>query len=670
MATSLVTTNYRNYSSKALIAALSSVKECQSIYFFYGDHTSESVKDIDETYYGINIDPYHNMIAGKKVNANDVSLVVKNNPYVLNQVWDMYNHDDKFLKDKKFFTIVDEGAYSHVYKCLDNNMGAKSTVQPAFSDIQGANTFLYQTSDGYRWKYMYSVSSAVVSKFSTADFFPLGSNTTVSAAAVAGALDIIEIEDGGRGYNNYLYGAFSGSDVKINGNNVLYAISTAGAPNSNGYFTGCMIYLADGSGAGQYTTIRDYFCDNTGKYIVLSQAFPIEPTNGTHFQITPEIKVLGDGAQTSNAKVRALVNALASNSIYRAEVLNRGKGYSYFTGYAVANSVVGVIKPADLRPVYSPTKGHGSDPGTELFSNSVMITVSLIGNESNTIPAVNEYHQIGFIRNPTFANVTIQLSTPFGSFLPNESVVSITTSKYYSNVVTVAGNTTISCANVDFTKSFSANQMVFLSTANGNQSQLATINSVTNASHVVLKSPALFSTNSITISTAVAVSNAVVSAVLTQNTITLTNCQPTFNVGDYIVGKTTGTTGTISLITISDQAKQFSTFVQLNKYKGTAQNGVLQENETVYQEALNVANAALFSAAVVNSQTIIYTSNQVGSFLTGVNLVGNTSGAIVTITDKYPGELNFGSGETLYLENISPVQRSSNTETYKFVFEF
>lgn len=671
MATALVTQNYRNYSSKALIAAINAIKETQYVYFFYGVHVPTSnlaIQDIPETIHDTNVYPYRNMIAGKKVNPADVNLVIKNYPYVAGQTWTMYSDDDPYLKDSQFFTVVNEGAYYHCYKVLDNNQNAISTIQPSFSDIQGSNTVLYQTSDGYRWKYMYTVSATTASKFSTNEFFPLSSNSQVISSAVAGALDVIEVEDGGSGYNNYLYSSFTSSDIKINGNNVLYQLSTSTAPNANGYYTGCLLYLADGVGAGQYSRIVDYFNNNNGRFVVIQNPFTIVPTNGTTYQITPEIVIQGDGGQTANAVSRALINAVSSNSIYRAEILTRGAGYSFFSASAVANSIVNIKKAATLQTIYSPAKGHGFDPSIELYSNSVMISVTLAGSESNTIPIDNQYSQIGFIKNPQYANVVVHLSNPQGTLLSNEVISKITKSKYYTNAVMTVGNSTITCSNADFTNSFSIGQTLFLS--NTSASQLVTVNAIINSTTLIMSNNSILNSSNIVIYTANIVANATISGVTTQNTISLTNCVPNFSSNDFIIGLSSGSTANVNYTTINGIDKGFSTFVQMNKYKGVIKSGTMIPNEVVYQGNISSSNASLFSVSNVNGETIIYTSNQVGSFSTTKDIVGATSGAIITITAKYNGELLFGSGDTLYLENITPYSRSSNTESYKFVFNF
>ena len=56
----------------------------------------------------------------------------------------------------------------NVYKVISNNNGAQSTVMPT-----GTSTNILTTTDGYKWKFMYSISASDVIKFVTSDFIPV-----------------------------------------------------------------------------------------------------------------------------------------------------------------------------------------------------------------------------------------------------------------------------------------------------------------------------------------------------------------------------------------------------------------------------------------------------------------------------------------------------------------
>ena len=216
-------------------------------YMFVGDHTDHSnsaVANVNASESSVFYNPHQNMIFGKKIAQNSVAVTIKNYSYESNTVYTMYD-DQIDLENEQFYVVVNADSYSHVYKCLDNNNNAPSTVEPNFADIFAGNTVLYQTADGYRWKYMYSVSSADVSKKATADYFPVVANNDVSNNTVAGAIDVIKVNNGGKHYNNYFSGTFKVGDINPSGNTYLYNLS-GNVHTTNGYYIGCMMYVKSG----------------------------------------------------------------------------------------------------------------------------------------------------------------------------------------------------------------------------------------------------------------------------------------------------------------------------------------------------------------------------------------------------------------------------------------
>lgn len=87
-----------------------------------------------------------------------------------------------------------------VFKCL-HNANANSTIEPTI-DIDGQlpeNPYII-TSDGYKWKYMYTIPYGLKQRFFTSTWMPVVSDAAVVAGAVDGRIDIVEIVDGGTGY--------------------------------------------------------------------------------------------------------------------------------------------------------------------------------------------------------------------------------------------------------------------------------------------------------------------------------------------------------------------------------------------------------------------------------------------------------------------------------------
>jgi hypothetical protein len=674
----LVTTNYKLHIASQLVESVSEVANT-AYYLYVGNHvpyansTIPVATDNEKTVF---IDSYRNMIMGKRVGVNDISLMIRNIPYVSNTVYEMYDDATNNLSEKDFFVIVNEGSYFHVYKCLDNNNGAKSVVEPEYSHISGSNTFLYQTSDGYRWKYMYSVSSSVNQKFASNDYFPVMANTVVEDQAVSGAIDTIKVEDGGRGYDNYTSGIFAESEIKYLGISNLYEISNTNASNINGFYEGCIIYITNGPGAGSYRRIGSYSLQSGKKIIALTQEFDANnaPSSGSEYQIFPEVKIYGDGLQTSNAIARALVNATSGNSVYRVEILNRGENYRYSSANVAANSVVFVDRPAVVRPIYSPYGGHGKNPAKELYASEVCVSVKFSNNESNTILSTNQFQQIGILKDPLFANVKIEYDTLVGNYITDEKVFKITPYELATNASVTTVSDLIECAETNFANQVSAGDYVYIKSSDDSNHQISIVREVVNSSHIKISSNAYFSCSQVIVHNANVSSFAYVSNV-EASSVSITDLSGILSTNDVLVGVSSGAWMNVSSISRNNKNKSFNTFIQLNKYDVTVNALSFAENELVYKGnnfATSTASAYLHSVINTGGSTAeIYVSNQVGDFTLGDSMRGFTSGAVAVINNRYSPEIVFGSGDILYLENVNAVERNENeSENFKVIFEF
>ena len=124
MAKSVVTHNLSLHNARQFIESLS--EAANSVYYVfaarnleYPDGDSIIPQPIDDNE-DIHYDIYDHMIFGKRVGADDVALMVPRHNWTTGTIYAKYR-DDQYMFDKKFFTVVDEGSYFHVYKCLDNN---------------------------------------------------------------------------------------------------------------------------------------------------------------------------------------------------------------------------------------------------------------------------------------------------------------------------------------------------------------------------------------------------------------------------------------------------------------------------------------------------------------------------------------------------------------------
>jgi hypothetical protein len=158
----------------------------------------------------------------------------------------------------------------------------------------------------------------------------------------------------------------------------------------------------------------------------------------------------------------------------------------------------------------------------------------------------------------------------------------------------------------------------------------------------------------------------------------LSNTQGIFSTGDIIIGEQSGAYANISNITISDISKGFNTFIQLGKFTGNVISGTFIENEVIYQTNTSTATGTLYSTInIASNGVILYVSNTTGNFQFGnvgpvsYTVIGSSSNTIAYVSNSYSGELVFGSGEILYINNIEAIERSNTQkETFKIIFEF
>ncbi len=669
MVTKVITHNQKLSNINAFISSL----DTDNYYLFLADHISNSspvaVADYESQVFQ---NAYNNMIIGKRIANTDVVPLIKNTPYASNTVYAMYDHTDTLLSDKLFYVVVDEGSYNHVYKCLDNNNGLVSTIQPNFSQISGSNTIIYRTSDGYSWKYMYTFDAALKLKFQTTEYVPAYSNTTVVASALSGVIDVIKVEGAGRKYDNWIKGSFAGVEISIGGNSSLYSISASGVKTVNNFYSNCLIYLSSGTGVGQYKTISGYYSNNVGNYIVVDSPFLTVPTNGTQYEIFPKVDIKDSGAVSQKVVARALVNASSTNSIYRVEVLNRGLGYStYANATVLADNSVGVQSVAKLKPILPPMGGHGSNPPRELYAHSIQIYTKFSNNESNTILTKGSFSQFGIVKNPLFANVVIGFTNTV-SFVPGETIYKVKPYLVSSNALSNSLSNTITLVLDPYLNNLKVSDKVHITSTFGNFKALAQINGI-NATALVLNAAMSATANDVNVYKINETANATISTIAGLS-ITVDHLSKPLGTGDFIISSG-GNKGTVNSISRSGVTKGFNTYIGMYKYSGDLSlSGSFVPNETVYSTSLTTANAVLHSISNNASNTgyDLYVTNRKGDITFNNNILyGSTSSATITLTALTNPEIEFGSGEVLFIENIEPISRSSNTsETFQVIFDY
>ena len=340
---------------------------------------------------------WRDAVAGRKITAGDVEHVVPRYNWTSGTVYAMYRDTDKTMYERAFYVFTSE---NNVYKCLNNNKGAASTVEPT-----GYSTKAFTLSDGYTWKYMYTISLGQADKFLTAAYMPVRTlaNTDISAegdrqlaiqdAAANGSIEVIETFNVGSGY-------VSASDVSAESattTTVKMAATSSVSPVDNIY-NGSSVYLISGIGEGQLRRVINYV--GATKTLTVNTAWRTLPNTDTKMIISPTVTVIGDG---TNAKAYSRTLS-ASGGIANIFMITTGTGYTQANALITANSVHGLGATANV--VLSPVGGHGKDAIRELGGDKLMLNAQFAGTlgvsatGKGYVPANVDFRSVSVLKNP------------------------------------------------------------------------------------------------------------------------------------------------------------------------------------------------------------------------------------------------------------------------------
>lgn len=162
---------------------------------------------------------FKNMFAVKKLSAANIAAVVPRIDWTSGTVYEEYSdQEDNFITvdgivTKQFYV---RNTYDQIFKCLFNNNGAVSTVEPTITPGNTNTSRAIITDDRYKWIYITTIDKGQKQKFfddfwmpvSISEFAPR-SNSTYGF----GSVDAINVISSGSGYAN----GFSTTTITITG---------------------------------------------------------------------------------------------------------------------------------------------------------------------------------------------------------------------------------------------------------------------------------------------------------------------------------------------------------------------------------------------------------------------------------------------------------------------
>lgn len=383
--------------------------------------TSEPTPDVEVDSVKQETDFWRECIAAKRILNENISLVVPRYDWSTGLVWDSYRDDEDMFDDetpKKFYVLVDE---ERVYKCIDNNNGVVSTQKPIET-----STNIFQTSDGYRWKYLYKITSSQ-KKFLSKNFMPVkfvngivnsadpfSSQLDVQNAAIDGAIQYFEVTEVGDRFLNAIPDNPS-NQIQAKISNTVYRITSDNISLVDGAYLNYSVKITDPASDNFAEIRRITAYDGDTRQITIESAFT-NPDDliSRQFSIIPTVLVTGDG---TNALGEAKIN---TNTLYleSVEVSNAGSGYTFTettiipapnSGTQFAGSTGGIT--AACRAILGPVGGHGFNAVKELGARHVAISIDLLQEEGGLISGNHDFRQFGILLNPLAYNSTLVAGT-------------------------------------------------------------------------------------------------------------------------------------------------------------------------------------------------------------------------------------------------------------------
>lgn len=386
---------------------------------------------------------FDEMLFAKRITTDDVVRVIRNEVWVTETVYTQYDSNLQNPKDANFYVSTLESNVYSVFMCVDNNEGAESTIKPLKSNMFASDT-LYRTSDGYSWKYMYSVGVSDFKKFGSIHNIPILEDVAVTANAVSGAIDMITVKHPGIDYKNFTSGLIGQvvNPTKL----FISSVDNVLAANVD-FYVGSALYITGNEGFGEMRIITEYGTESGDKYVIIDEAFDTTPSTASTFDISPSVALRGDG---TGFRARAVVET-GTTSIDRIEVIERGQNYTFGEAEVVGNS--GTIdsntgfavfsSPAELGVIIPTVGGLGFDIEKDLFADKVSITTEFVGTE---VPVV-QFRKIGIIMSPTLDNIEVKVANTanfengFGVITGDGHTGFVTGADHNQSVLTLSGIT-------------------------------------------------------------------------------------------------------------------------------------------------------------------------------------------------------------------------------------
>jgi hypothetical protein len=620
------------------------------------------------------------ILFGKFVSNSSIYIMTNRYNWTANTVYAMYDDLDSALFTKPYFVVTAENGQYNVFKCLNNNNGAPSTAQPLLSQIQTQtkiNDQYYLTSDGYQWKYMYSIPSGTFATVATSNYIPIISNANVTSNAINGGIQSYMIANSGS-YNTYTTGYVTDTIALTPGS----APNVFGLQGSNRTILSC-----NNSNFTAGETITQYYNGSSASGVLI--VAPSTVGSNTILTLSNTTGVFIAGANIIQGTTSGATATLYDSST--PDISSNSHFYDGCAMYIASGTGAGQIAPITTYTVNGNTRrvylantfavtpdftskyviapqvvinGDGTgaqalaviDPTTNGIAAVRVVNTGIGYNYANayTIPAPSgSTASIRPIMSPRLghgAHLHSELASTFVEY--NASFTTIDNTRIPGSGTTYRRVGVIvdpQFANVSLTYNYSSTPNFVYSTAN----TVTVYGSTSNARGILIGSNP------------------------STNTVQLSNVVGIFQTGDILTSQysdksyQTNTASNVAITTVAGQAVAFNNLTVLNAntyaFGGSASalvgNTIYQVNDSTgtNRSASVLASGFIQNAYSVGSNTYLSITEIRGSFQTNKYIYGasNTSPIAFNVTSITQPDLIPYTGNILYVQNIQPVVRNT-----------
>lgn len=273
---------------------------------------------------------FKNMVAAKLLTSSNLCPVVQRIDWTTGTVYYPYSdREDMFTRDvngnltKNFYV---RNRYDQIFKCLWNNDGGQSTIEPL---LQAGTTEPKKpifTADGYKWMYITTINKGLKKEFFDNEWMPITIGTgapDANSVAGLGEIDVINVFNAGSGY-------------------------------SDGFNTTIVTVEGDGTGAAAYANVSGGFVSD----VIVTNA----GNNYTFATVTIEPQIgFGGNNATANAIISPVgghaadpVSELGCNHIMVSVELNGSENGAVPTDISFRQ--VGIVVNPELKDGTTPTE--------------------------------------------------------------------------------------------------------------------------------------------------------------------------------------------------------------------------------------------------------------------------------------------------------------------------